>query len=67
MSHWRSRTGCFTIHGLKIEHRQDRSAAHKLSEGRTGHRAGGEETNSGGQCRVPRRGLCAKMGRRRER
>ena len=30
--------------------------AHRPPEGRAGHRAGGEETDSGGQFRGPRRG-----------
>ena len=38
------------------ESREDGSAAHRPPEGRAGHRAGGEETDSGGQFRVPRRG-----------
>ena len=39
-----------------VSHCQDGSAAHRPPEGRAGHRAGGEETNSGGQFHVPRRG-----------
>ena len=35
---------------------EDGSAAHRPPEGRAGHRAGGEETDSGGQFCVPRRG-----------
>ena len=42
------------------------SAAHRPPEGRAGHRAGGEETDSGGQFCVPR-GQCAVTGRRRVR
>ena len=47
--------GLFTRHGLKIN-REDGGAAHRPSEGRAGHRAGGEETDSGRQFRVSRRG-----------
>ena len=36
--------------------REDGSAAHRPPEGIAGHRAGGEETDSGGQFRVSRRG-----------
>ena len=36
--------------------REDGGAAHRPPEGRAGHRAGGEETDSGRQFRVPRRG-----------
>ena len=36
--------------------REDGSAARRPPEGRAGHRAGGEETDSGGQFRVHRRG-----------
>ena len=36
--------------------REDGSAAHRPPEGRAGHRAGGEETDSGEQFRVHRRG-----------
>ena len=41
------------------------SAAHRPPEGRAGHRAGGEETDSTGQFRV-QEGQCAETGRRRE-
>ena len=37
-------------------HREDGSAAHRPQEGRGGHRAGGKETESTGQFRVPMRG-----------
>ena len=47
--------GLFTIHGLK-QPREYGSAAHRPPEGRAGHPAGGEETYSTGQSRVPRRG-----------
>ena len=40
----------------ETEPREDGSAAHRPSEGRAGHRALGEETDSTGQFRVPRRG-----------
>ena len=40
----------------ETEPREDGSAAHRPPEGRAGHRAGGEETESTGQFRVPRRG-----------
>ena len=40
-------------HNLK---KTELSAAHRPPEGRAGHRAGGEETDSTGQFRVPRRG-----------
>ena len=33
--------------------REDGSAAHRPPDGRAGHRAGGEETDSGGQFHVP--------------
>ena len=58
--------GLFTRHGLKINlEKTDRSAAHMPPEGRAGHRAGGEETDSGGgQFRISRRGS---VRRRRER
>ena len=36
---------------------QDGSATHRPSEGRAGHRAGGEETDSGGQFRVGETGV----------
>ena len=36
--------------------REDGSAAHRPPEGRAGHRAGGKETDTTGQFRVPRRG-----------
>ena len=36
--------------------REDGSAAHRPPEGRAGHRAGGKETDLGGQFCVPRRG-----------
>ena len=36
--------------------REDGGVAHMPLEGRAGHRAGGEETDSGRQFRVPRRG-----------
>ena len=36
--------------------REDGSAAHRPPKGRAGHRAGGEETDTTGQFRVPRRG-----------
>ena len=36
--------------------REDGSAAHRPPEGTAGHRAGGEDTDSGEQFRVPRRG-----------
>ena len=51
MEEW---NGLFIKHGLK--HRKDRSAAHRPPEGRAGHQAGGKETESTGQFRVPRRG-----------
>ena len=35
---------------------EDGSSAHRQPEGRAGHRAGGEETDSRGQYRVPRSG-----------
>ena len=38
----------------EIEHIEDRSAAHRPPEGRAGHRAGGKDTESTGQFRVPR-------------
>ena len=38
------------------QRREDGGAAHRPPEGRAGHRAGGEETDSGRQFRVPRRG-----------
>ena len=47
--------------------REDGSAAYRPPEGRAGHRAGGEETDSGEQFRVHRGGQCAETGRRRER
>ena len=40
----------------KNQPREDGSAAHRPPEGRAGHRTGGEEIDSGGQFRVPRRG-----------
>ena len=42
---------------------EDGSAAHGAPDGRAGHRAGGEETDSDGQFRVSRRGS---VRRRRE-
>ena len=49
--------GLFTIHGLNIKKkREDGSAVHRPPEGIARHLAGGEETDSGGQFRVPRRG-----------
>ena len=45
--------GLFTRHGLKVT--EDGSVAHRPPEGRAGHRAGGEETDSGGQFRVSRK------------
>ena len=36
--------------------REDGSAAHRPTKGRAVHRAGGEETDTIGQFRVPRRG-----------
>ena len=39
--------------------REDGSAAYRPPEERAGHRAGGEETDSGEQFRVHRRGQCA--------
>ena len=38
------------------EPREDGSAAHRPPKGGAGHRAGGEETDSTGQLRVPKRG-----------
>ena len=35
-------------------YREDGSVAHRPPEGGAGHRAGGEETDSGGEFRVPR-------------
>ena len=40
----------------------DRSDAHRPPEGRAGHRAGGEETDSGGQFCVSRRGSVRRRG-----
>ena len=55
--------GLFTRHGLKINvGKTEVLHMHRPPEGRAGHRAGGEETDSGGQFRV-----CAETGRRRER
>ena len=53
MEEW---NGLFTKHGLKLNYREDGSAAHRPPKGRAGHRAGGEETDTTGQFRVPRRG-----------
>ena len=54
MEEW---NGLFTKHGLKLNlYREDGSVAHRPPERRAGHRAGGEETDSTGQFRVPRRG-----------
>ena len=40
----------------ETEPRKDRSATHRPPEGRVGHRAGGKDTESKGQFRVPRWG-----------
>ena len=40
----------------ETQSREDGSAAHRPPEGRAGHRAGGKETDTTGQFRVPRRG-----------
>ena len=48
--------GLFTRHGLKINVDKTGGAAHRPPERRAGHRAGGEETDSGRQFRVSRRG-----------
>ena len=40
----------------ETEPREDGSVAHRPPEGRAGHRAGGKDTESTGQFRVPRRG-----------
>ena len=45
--------GLFTRHGLKVT--EDGSAAHRPPERRSGHQAGEEETDSGGQFRVSRK------------
>ena len=51
----------------ETEPREDGSAAHRPPEGRAGHRAGGKDTESTGQFRVPRcMEPCADTGRRRE-
>ena len=39
----------------ETQHREEGSAAHRPPKGRAGHGAGGEETDSTGQFRVPRR------------
>ena len=44
--------GLFTRNGLKLNLKNG-SAAHRPPEGRAGHRAGAEETDSTGQFRVP--------------
>ena len=48
--------GLFTRHGLKINVEKT-VVLHRPKEGRAGHRAGGEETDSVEQFRVPRRGI----------
>ena len=49
--------GLFTRHGLKINvEKTEVLHMHRPPEGRAGHRAGGEETDSGRQFRVSRRG-----------
>ena len=48
--------GLFTRHGLKINLEKTEVLHIKPPKGRAGHRAGGEETESGGQFRVSRRG-----------
>ena len=40
----------------ETEPREDGSAAHRPPEGRAGHRAGGKDTESTEQFRIPRRG-----------
>ena len=66
MEEW---NGLFTKHGLKLDiektevlhiGHQDGSASHRPPEGRAGHRARGEDTDSMGQFRVPRRGSVRK-------
>ena len=46
--------------------REDGSAAHRPPEGRAGHRAGGEETDSGEQFRVHRGAVCGDGKKERE-
>ena len=53
--------GLFTRHGLKINVEKTDRAAHRPPEGRAGHRAGWQETDSGGQFRVPRRGSVRRL------
>ena len=47
--------GLFTRRGLKLN-LENTEVMHRPSEGRARRRTGGEETDSGGQFRVPRRG-----------
>ena len=45
----------------ETEPREDGCAAHRPPEARAGHRAGGEETDSTGQFRVPRKGRVRRL------
>ena len=51
MEEW---NGLFTKHGLKLN--LEKTEVLHIGHQRAGHRAGGEETYSTGQFRVPRRG-----------